>query len=214
MDPFSVARLVRWALAEDIGHGDLTTEAVVPAGTRARGLFVARERGVVAGLPVAEQVFRCLASDVEFRALVPEGREVASGEVIAEVAGDARALLAGERTALNFLQRLSGIATLTARLVALVEPYGVRLVDTRKTTPGLRVLEKYAVRVGGGHNHRFGLYDGVLIKDNHIRLAGGVRRAVERVRGRVPHTVRIEVEVEDPAQVAEALEAGADAVLL
>ena len=202
------------ALAEDVGHGDLTTAAVVPPGTKARAVFVARERGVVAGLPVAELVFRCLTSDVEFRTLVPDGQEVAAGGVLAEVAGNARALLTGERTALNFLQRLSGIATLTARLAALVRPYGVRLADTRKTTPGLRVLEKYAVRVGGGYNHRFGLYDGVLIKDNHIRLAGGVRQAVARVRGCAPHTVRVEVEVEDLAQVAEALEAGADAILL
>jgi len=168
----------------------------------------------VAGLPVAALVFARLSPDVVFRALVRDGERCPAATAVAEVSGPAWAVLGGERLALNFLQRLSGIATATARLVDKVAGTRARIVDTRKTTPGLRVLEKYAVRCGGGFNHRFGLYDGVLIKDNHLALAGGIARAVRAARERAPHTVRVEVEVEDLHGVAAALEAGADIILL
>ncbi|MEW5761879.1 MAG: carboxylating nicotinate-nucleotide diphosphorylase [Bacillota bacterium] len=206
--------LIRRALDEDIGPGDLTTAATVPPSTRAAGVFLCKEAGVVAGLFVCERVFACLDAAVRFAPRVPEGAPVRPGDVLAEVHGPARPLLTGERVALNFLRHLSGVATRTARMVSLVRGYPVRIVDTRKTTPGLRALEKWAVRLGGGHNHRFGLYDGVLIKDNHIRAAGGITAAVRAARAAVPHTVKIEVEVEDLAGVEEALAAGADAILL
>lgn len=206
--------LVDRCLAEDIGPGDITTDSVVPPELVTTGFIKAKQEGVVAGLPVAEAVFRRLDPELVFIPQVDEGAAVAAGTVLARLEGRARTILTGERLALNFLQRLSGVATVTSRLVRLVEGYPVRLVDTRKTTPGLRVLEKYAVRVGGGHNHRLGLFDAVLIKDNHIRAAGGIRQAVERARRAVPHTVRVEVETEDLAGVAEALEAGADIIML
>jgi len=206
--------LIDRCLAEDTGGGDLTTLALVEPGTRATGRIVLREPGVVAGLPVAAKVFERLSPDIVFSPRVREGESCPKGRVLAVVSGDAAAILGGERLALNFLQRLSGIATATRRLVDLVAGYSTRIVDTRKTTPGLRLLEKYAVRAGGGYNHRFGLFDGVLIKDNHLVLAGGVARAVRAARARAPHTVRIEVEVEDLAGVEEALSAGADIILL
>lgn len=207
-------RLIERCLREDIGTGDLTTNSIVPPDAVSGGYILAKEDGVVAGLPVAEGVFLRLDPFVEFRALARDGDRIKSGQVLAELTGRARAILTGERLALNFLQRLSGIATRTARLVELIAGEKARLVDTRKTTPGLRMLEKYAVRVGGGYNHRFGLYDAVLIKDNHIKAAGGIRAAVEAARRGAPHTARIEVEVEDLAGVEEALEAGADIIML
>ncbi|NPV72900.1 MAG: carboxylating nicotinate-nucleotide diphosphorylase [Pelotomaculum sp.] len=207
-------RLIERCLREDIGTGDLTTNSIVPPDAVSGGYILAKEDGVVAGLPVAEGVFLRLDPFVEFRALARDGDRIKSGQVLAELTGRARAILTGERLALNFLQRLSGIATRTARLVELIAGEKARLVDTRKTTPGLRMLEKYAVRVGGGYNHRFGLYDAVLIKDNHIKAAGGIRAAVEAARRGAPHTARIEVEVEDLAGVKEALEAGADIIML
>lgn len=210
----NLASLIDACLAEDIGGGDLTTRAVVPPGTQAVGRMVLREPGVVAGLPVAEYIFRRLSQDVVFESLVRDGQTCPAGQALAELRGDAAAILGGERLALNFLQRLSGIATATARLVDLAAAGGARIVDTRKTTPGLRILEKYAVRAGGGHNHRFGLFDGVLIKDNHLALAGSITNAVRAAREAAPHTVRVEVEVEDLAGVEEALAAGADIILL
>jgi len=206
--------LIRKALAEDIGAGDWTTTATVAAGTRAAGVLRSREAGVVAGLEVARRVFAVLDPRVEFRNRVADGERVQRGTVLAEVSGEARPILSGERVALNFLCRLSGIATRTRRLNELVAGYPVRLVDTRKTTPGLRMLEKYAVRVGGGHNHRFALDDGVLIKDNHIAVAGGIAAAVRSARAAVHHLLKVEVEVEDLDGVREALAAGADAILL
>ncbi|MDI6631256.1 MAG: carboxylating nicotinate-nucleotide diphosphorylase [Bacillota bacterium] len=211
---FGLDELVDRALREDLGTGDLTTLGIVPEGVFARGVFLAKEEGVVAGLPVAARVFRRLDPESEFRCRVEEGTRVAAGTILAEVVGRARAVLCGERVALNFMRHLSGIATRTARMVALVQEFQVLVTDTRKTTPGLRALEKYAVRVGGGKNHRFGLYDGVLIKDNHIRIAGGVKEAVRRVRESMPHTLKIEVEAESLAQVEEALAAGADVIML
>lgn len=206
--------LISRALDEDIGSGDLTTNSIVPGDIAVVGYIKAKQRGVAAGLPVAGAVFRRLDPDLQFMPRVAEGARISPGDVLAQLNGRARTVLTGERLALNFLQRLSGIATVTADLVEAVRGYSVRIVDTRKTTPGLRQLEKYAVRVGGGHNHRLGLFDAVLIKDNHIRVAGGIKQAVESARSRVPHTVKIEVETEDLNGVLEALEAGADIIML
>lgn len=207
-------KTIKQALAEDIGPGDVTTEAVVDPGLTARGRIYTKEPGVVAGLQAAAAVFATLDPAVRFRPECGDGDRVQPGETLAVVEGAARVLLTGERVALNFLRHLSGIATRTARLVELAAGHRAVIVDTRKTTPGLRLLEKHAVRAGGGRNHRFGLYDGVLIKDNHIRVAGGIREAVARVRRSAPHTVKIEVEVESLAELEEALAAGADIVLL
>ena len=210
----SLDPLIEFAFAEDIGIGDITTEATVPSTRRGIGILVAKSKGIVAGLPVAERVFAKLDSTLAFHALVNDGEAVEAGTPIAEVQGSAKTILIGERTALNFLQRLSGIATLTAQFVAAVADYDTKIVDTRKTAAGWRAVQKYAVRVGGGYNHRFGLYDGVLIKDNHIVAAGGIENAVQRAREVVPHTAKIEIEIETLDQVDEALEAGADILLL
>ena len=210
----SLDPLIDLAFEEDIGIGDITTEATVPLAQKGIGTLLAKSDGSVAGLPVAERVFAKLDETLAFRALVAEGDAVKAGTPIAEVQGSAKTILIGERTALNFLQRLSGIATLTAQFVEAVAGYDTKIVDTRKTAAGWRAVQKYAVRVGGGQNHRFGLYDGVLIKDNHIVAAGGIGNAVQRARGGVPHTAKIEVEVETLDQVDEALEAEADILLL
>ena len=179
----SLDPLIDLAFAEDVGIGDVTTEATVPPTQEGIGTLLAKSGGIVAGLPVAERVFAKLDETLEFQALVSDGDAVKAGTPIAEVRGSAKAILIGERTALNFLQRLSGIATLTAQFVEAVSDYDTKIVDTRKTAAGWRAVQKYAVRVGGGFNHRFGLYDGVLIKDNHIVAAGGVHNAVRRARG-------------------------------
>ncbi len=213
-DPIFDVELLRRALAEDVGRGDITTMATIAENTSAVGQIVAREDGVIAGLPMAERAFRLLDPALQFEPLVRDGERVAAGETLAKLHGNARALLTAERTALNFLGRLSGIATLTARCVAAIAETNATIVDTRKTTPGLRALEKYAVRMGGGRNHRAGLDDGVLIKDNHIVAAGGVRHALVSARASASHLLRIEVECEDERQVAEAVEFGADAILL
>ncbi|MGQ9512086.1 carboxylating nicotinate-nucleotide diphosphorylase [Thermodesulfitimonas sp.] len=207
-------RLIDTALREDLGPGDITTESIVPETLWARAEFIAKEEGVVAGLPVAGRVFKRLDPEAEFRAEVAEGSAVRAGAVLAVVTGRARTILTGERVALNFVRHLSGIATRTRRLVAAIEGLRAVVLDTRKTTPGLRALEKYAVRAGGGRNHRFGLFDGVLIKDNHIRAAGGIREAVTRVRARAPYTLKVEVEVQSLDEVEEALAAGADIIML
>jgi nicotinate-nucleotide pyrophosphorylase (carboxylating) len=214
LDPLFDSDLIRRALAEDIGRGDVTTEATIPAGTQATARIVAREAGVIAGLPLAQRVFAALDSNVRFEASVADGDTVEAGATLATMSGEARALLTAERVALNFLGRLSGIATLTARCVAAVADTRAQVVDTRKTTPGLRALEKYAARMGGGRNHRAGLDDGVLIKDNHIAAAGGVRPAILRAREHASHLLRIEVECEDEQQVSDAVESGADVILL
>ena len=210
----SLDSLIELAFEEDIGIGDITTEATVPPTQEGIGILLAKSDGVVAGLPVAERVFEKLDTALSFRALVNDGDVVKAGTHIAEVQGNAKTILMGERTALNFLQRLSGIATLTAQFVAAVADYDTKIVDTRKTAAGWRAVQKYAVRVGGGHNHLFGLYDGVLIKDNHIVAAEGIGNAVRRAREVTPHTAKIEVEIETVDQVDEALEAGADILLL
>ena len=210
----SLDPLIDLAFEEDIGIGDITTEATVPPAQQGIGILLAKSGGVVAGLPVAERVFAKLDETLSFRGLVTDGDAVKAGAPIAEVQGSAKTILIGERTALNFLQRLSGIATLTAQFVEAVAGYDTKIVDTRKTAAGWRAVQKYAVRVGGGQNHRFGLYDGVLIKDNHIVAAGGIGNAVQHARQVVPHTAKIEVEVETVEQVDEALKAGVDILLL
>lgn len=214
MDFFQVDEIIKRALVEDIGWGDVTTESIVPVEHSSLGVFYFKQDGVLAGLPVAERVFRLLNPEVTFVPLKEDGDFIREGEEVARVKGDTRSLLKGERVALNFLQRMSGIATLTFDLVDRVRHFPVSIVDTRKTTPGLRLLEKYAVRVGQGKNHRFALCDGVLIKDNHIKVAGGVKEAVEAVKNNVSHLLKIEVEVETLEQLKEALEAGADVVML
>ena len=209
---------VRQALAEDVGWGDVTTQGMIDPGVQSRGVIAYREAGVVAGLPVAMAVYAVLDPAVRWRSLVADGEPVAVGATVAEVSGPAASLLTGERLALNYLQRLSGIATLTARYVRALAGTGARLVDTRKTTPGLRSLEKYAVRCGGGSNHRHGLSDGVLVKDNHIailrRQGVGLREAVARVRAAAPHSLRVEVEVDRLDQIEDVLAGGADIILL
>jgi nicotinate-nucleotide pyrophosphorylase (carboxylating) len=206
---------VRTALLEDIGHGaDLTTDAIVPPDRMARAQIAARKSGVIAGLDVAALAFQLLDEPTEFTVLRDDGERVQPGDVVAEISGSARALLTGERTALNFLCRLSGIATATRNLVDLVAGTNAQIVDTRKTTPGLRALEKYAVRCGGGSNHRFGLDDAVLVKDNHLALAGSIHAAVAAVRARVGHMVKVEIEVDTLEQLRAALDEPIDAVLL
>ena len=207
-------RLIEQALLEDIHTGDITTQAVVPERRTAVARLIAKEDMVIAGLFVAERVFRRLDPAVAFSASQPEGARASRGDLLAAVQGSAADLLMGERVALNLLQRLSGVATLTSRYVEAVKGTKARIVDTRKTTPGLRALEKYAVRVGGGINHRTGLYDGILIKENHITAAGGIGEAIDRARAYIPHTLRIEVETETLGQVDEALAAGADIIML
>ncbi|KAB2953086.1 carboxylating nicotinate-nucleotide diphosphorylase [Heliorestis acidaminivorans] len=209
-----VRELVSRALREDIGYGDLTTSSLLPPHVKTKAFIHVKEEGVIAGLEVAREVFATLDPSVVFEAKIEEGEKVNSGDIIAEITGPARSILMAERVALNFLQHLSGIATKTARCVEKITYYQARIVDTRKTTPGLRVLEKHAVRVGGGKNHRFGLFDGAMLKDNHIRLAGGIQQAVSQARQTIPHTVKIEVEVEDLSAVTEALEAKADIIML
>jgi nicotinate-nucleotide pyrophosphorylase (carboxylating) len=207
--------LVRAALLEDLGRaGDITTAAIVPAELTATMALVARQPGVVAGLDLVILTFRLVDPNIEVRVERSDGSKVAPCETIATVSGPARGLLTGERIALNFLCHLSGIATVTASVVEAVCGHRAKIVCTRKTTPGLRALEKYAVRTGGGSNHRFGLDDAVLIKDNHIAIAGGIRAAIERARAGVGHLVKIEVEVDTLGQLDEALGLGVDAVLL
>jgi len=211
---FEIDRIVRTALEEDIGLGDVTTRATVEPGTQGRAELVAKEDFVLSGLEVAGRVFRILDPELAVENLKVDGEQIRNGEVLAWLKGEAGILLQGERVALNLLQRMSGVATLTARFADAVAGTGAQIVDTRKTTPGLRVLDKYSVRMGGGQNHRTSLYDGVLIKENHIAAAGGVGVAVRRARERVPHTLKIEIETQTLDDVAEALDAGAEIILL
>lgn len=213
--PLMYEPLLRRALREDLGRaGDLTTDAIVPAKAGSRARLVARSAGCVAGLGIATRAFTLLDAAVEIELAAADGEIVAAGATLATLSGPARAILTGERVALNLLGRLCGIASATHRMVEAVRPHRAKIVCTRKTTPGLRSLEKYAVRAGGGENHRFGLDDAVLIKDNHLAVAGGVVPAIELVRRSVGHLVKVEVEVDTLAQLEEALRAGVDAVLL
>jgi nicotinate-nucleotide pyrophosphorylase (carboxylating) len=207
--------LVRAALLEDLGRaGDITTDALVPAETRAETVLTARQPGVVAGLDLALMAFRLIDPSIGVEVERPDGSHLAPGDVIARIAGPARGILTAERVALNFLCHLSGVASATASIVAAVRDHHARITCTRKTMPGLRAVQKYAVRVGGGANHRFGLDDAVLIKDNHVAVAGGIRPAIERARAAVGHLIKIELEVDTLAQLEEALAVGIDAVLL
>jgi nicotinate-nucleotide pyrophosphorylase (carboxylating) len=209
-----IDRLIEQALLEDIHTGDITTLAVVRGDRPACARLVAKENMIVAGISTAARVFSTLDPGIQFRACLSDGETATAGTIVATVHGEAAQLLMGERVALNLLQRMCGIATLTASFVAAVSGTKARIVDTRKTTPGLRQLEKYAVRVGGGINHRTGLYDGVLIKENHIVAAGGITEAIRRARAYIPHTLKIEIETETLPQVDEALAAGADIIML
>lgn len=208
-----IASLVQQALAEDVGSGDITTLATVPEAAQGHARVLARETLICAGLPLAENVFRALAPDMRIEFFLGDGQRAAAGQDLFRLEGRARAILTGERTALNFLAHLSGIATLTSAFVAKLDGTGARIRDTRKTTPLLRALEKYAVRMGGGVNHRMGLYDAILLKENHIALAGGVHRALEKARS-AGSSLPLQVEVRNAAELGEALAAGADSILL
>lgn len=209
-----IDKIIEQALLEDIGTGDITTESIIPSNLKAKGIIKTSEEGVVAGLDIVFLVFIKLDSEICFQPKIKDGNKILPGEILGEITGPARTILKGERVALNFLQRMSGIATITSKFCQQVKDFPVRIFDTRKTTPGLRILEKYAVRMGGGHNHRFGLYDAVLIKDNHIAVAGGIKSAVNSVRKQISHTAKIEVEVENLSQLQEALKVQVDTIML
>ncbi len=211
---FEIERIVRTALEEDIGLGDVTTEVTVVADTVARAQLVAKEDFTLAGIDVAATVFHTLDPDASFEKLLEDGRKVKRGEVLAWIKGKASILLQGERVALNLLQRMSAIASLTAEYVEQVSGTDAVIVDTRKTVPGLRALDKYSVRMGGGRNHRIGLFDGVLIKENHVAAAGGITAAITRAKQKLPHTLKIEIETRNLDEVQEALDAGADIIML
>jgi nicotinate-nucleotide pyrophosphorylase (carboxylating) len=199
---------------EDMPYGDITTESVIKDGTVADGYFIAKDDGIICGTEIAKRVFELAGGNVILDLFVKDGDEIKKGQKIAHVKGDAKSILRGERTALNLMQRTSGIATATNKAIKAVEGTNAKITDTRKTMPGLRILDKFAVKVGGGYNHRTGLSDGILIKDNHIAAAGGIKNAVEAARKSVPHTLKIEVETENFEQIKEALEAKADIIML
>ncbi|KKM12455.1 nicotinate-nucleotide pyrophosphorylase [Clostridiales bacterium PH28_bin88] len=214
LNMLAVTETVKNALEEDLGAGDLTSAALFTPADRGQGIIVTRQDGIVAGLPVAELAFHLVPPGCTFTPLVSDGSDVKAGQEVARVEGPLPAVLGAERVALNFLQRLSGIATLTASYVERVKPHRAKICDTRKTVPGLRLLDKYAVRMGGGANHRWNLGDAVLLKDNHIKAAGGIAPAVARVRQAIPITTKVEAEAETLAQVVEAMEAGVDIIML
>ncbi len=214
MNTIGLDKLILDALSEDLGTGDITTESCIPADAVSTGFFRAKMDGVFCGMAVLERVFRLVDEKVAVTPLVSDGDRVKKGENIAKITGPSRSVLCGERVALNLVQHMSGIATATRKAVEAVEGTGAVIVDTRKMTPGLRVLEKYAVKAGGGRNHRFNLADGILIKDNHIVAAGGIAQAIEAVRRTAPHTLKIEIECETADQVRQALDAGADIIML
>ncbi|MBR7082431.1 MAG: carboxylating nicotinate-nucleotide diphosphorylase [Clostridia bacterium] len=202
------------AIKEDVGTGDVTTEATIPADAEIEGRYIAKDDGIICGTDVCRRVFELVGGEFSLEFFVRDGDAVKRGDVIGKVSGNARSVLTGERLGLNIMQHLSGIATKTRYYVDIIEGTGARIADTRKATPGMRVLEKYAVRVGGGVNHRMNLSDGVLIKDNHIVAAGGIKNAVAAAKRHAPHTLKIEVETENEDEIREALEAGADIIML
>jgi len=206
--------LFELAIAEDIGEGDITTNNLLPPHTNKTAILLVKEEGVVAGLQVAEMVFKKFDKGIEWNEKIHDGTRVKPGDVLVEFKGDFRAILTGERKALNFLQRLSGIATYADKCIKKVEGYDVKILDTRKTMPGYRYLDKYAVRMGGASNHRFGLYDMVMIKDNHIQVAGGIKQAVDAIRSKIPKSIKIEVETSNLEMVKEALESDVDIIML
>lgn len=210
----AIRPVIDYALDEDIGSGDITTNALIPHDLQTKATMVAKSSGIIAGLEVAEYVFRTLSPDIIWKSFVNDGDKVIKGAIIVEIAGSYRALLTGERLALNFMQRMSGIATMTNNYVSELAGYKTQILDTRKTVPGLRLLDKYAVLMGGGTNHRIGLYDMVLIKDNHIKVAGGITEAVARIKKSTPERIQIEVETTTIEEVKEALAAGVDIIML
>ena len=211
---FQINKIIEHALLEDIGTGDITTDSIISSSLQAQGVIKTSEKGVVAGLNIALLVFKKLDSKIHFQYKVKDGQKISAGETLAIISGSAQAILKGERVALNFLQRMSGIATTTSNFCQEIKNLPIRIIDTRKTTPGLRILEKYAVRMGGGYNHRFGLYDAILIKDNHITLAGGIKPAIELAKKSTSHTIKIEIEVENLSQLKDAIKEQVDIVLL
>jgi len=214
LDLQTLDSIISISLQEDLGFGDITTQAVVSPNMKARGEFVAKQDFVLAGWPVVVRTFHHVSEKIVVESTYRDGDAIAKGSIFGNVAGPAARLLSGERVALNFLQRLSGIATITRQFVEAISGTGTSILDTRKTTPGLRALEKYAVRMGGGRNHRFGLSDGVLIKENHITAAGGVAEAIRKARAAIDHLKKIEIEVTTVEELNQALDAGADAILL
>jgi nicotinate-nucleotide pyrophosphorylase (carboxylating) len=211
---FSIDDIIMKSINEDAPFGDLTSEAIFSSESRSYARIISKGKGVIAGVNIAKRTFQILDKDLEFNSMINDGSPVNQGDVIANVSGNTIKMLLAERTALNLMQRLSGIATKTREIVNIVKDYKIRIVDTRKTTPGLRSIEKYAVRVGGGNNHRYCLSDGVLIKDNHIKAAGSIRNAVEKVRENIPHTSKVEVETETLEDVKEALDCGVEIIML
>lgn len=209
-----VKKIIRLSLIEDIGPGDITTSLLVEQDFQVQAKLIAKEQFLLAGISIFKQVFRELSSSVSFEEFFQDGDLVEKDAIICKINGSISVILKAERTALNFLQRMSGIATMTKRFVDEVSHTKVRILDTRKTSPGMRILDKYAVRIGGGYNHRLGLFDGILIKDNHIAAVGSIKKAIELAKKQAPHTLKIEVEVENIEQLVEAIEAGADIVLL
>jgi len=212
-DSLLLKETIRIAIYEDIGHGDITSLLIVPEYKKAKASIIAKEDIILAGVPFIKEVFNAIDPGVEIQIFFDEGSRVKKGDIIAKISGSARSLLAGERISLNILQRISGIATMTNQYVKKVNGLPVKIADTRKTIPGMRLMEKYGVRIGGGVNHRFGLYDGILIKDNHIKVAGGVKRAIELAK-KGHHLLKIEVEVKNLDELKEALDAGADVIML
>jgi len=213
MNP-EIDRIILNALNEDIGSGDITTSCIVSEGHESKGVIVSKDEFILAGMPFVERTFGLIDQGLRFSPKKKDGSRIKKGDILATLRGRTRSLLMAERVALNILQRLSGIATQTSRFVELVKGMPVKVVDTRKTVPGIRALDKYAVRVGGGYNHRYGLYDGLLIKDNHITVAGGIKNAIRLARSKAHHLFKIEVEVKNIAEVKEAIKAGADIIML
>jgi len=209
-----IKSVIDYALKEDIGNGDITTDSLIPMDLKAKATMTAKSTGIIAGLAVAEYVFRTLSTDITWKTFVNDSDKVSKGEIIVEISGSYRALLTGERVALNFMQRMSGIATMTSNYVNELKDFKTKILDTRKTVPGLRLLDKYAVLTGGGTNHRIGLYDMVLIKDNHIKIAGGITNAVTQIKKNLPGGIKIEVETTTIEEVKEALETGVDIIML
>ena len=213
MNTVKLKQLLESFLMEDIGEGDITSNAIFPQTMQGKGILLAKEDGVISGLDIIRILYRILAPEIRVETFVEHGEQVKNGDVIAGISGPVRAILAGERTALNLLQRMSGISTMTKRCIDILNDSSISICDTRKTAPGLRMLDKYAVVCGGGKNHRFGLYDGVMIKDNHIAYCGSITKAVEAVRETAGHMVKIEVETETEEEVIEAVNAGADIIM-
>jgi nicotinate-nucleotide pyrophosphorylase (carboxylating) len=214
LEKLIIDKIIENALEEDLGWGDVTTDSTIPEAATIKGNLIAKAEGIVCGIEVCRRVFEIVDKDIEFQTLVKDGQRVYKGEVLAVINGNAGSILKGERTALNFFQRMSGIATMTEKYVSKITGFKARIVDTRKTAPGLRILDKYSVKVGGGFNHRFNLSDMVLIKDNHIKAAGGITPAVEAAKANVSHAVKIEVEVESIKELMEAIDAQADIIML